>query len=89
MRITSIVIDEAIEKKLITKHGVESWEVKEVFFNTESTIRIRKSQGKYAAYGCTYAGRYLLIGFKYSKGGAVEVRTARDMTLGERQLYRR
>ena len=89
MKITGVSISKEIEKKLNTKHNVQEWEVKEVFFNTEASLLVRKSQSKYAAYGCTYAGRYLLVGFKILKDGIVEVRTARDMTAGERKLYRR
>ena len=89
MKINDIFIPEDILEKINTKHSIEDWEVNEVFFNPDAYISIRKSQGKYVAYGQTFAGRYLLVGFKYHKQGMVEVRTARDMTDNERKLYRR
>jgi len=85
MQINRVIVPPDIAQKIKVKHGVNDWETEEVFFNPEAERFIRKSKGRYVAYGRTYAGRYLFIGFKLHQGGIAEVRTARNMTDSEKQ----
>jgi uncharacterized DUF497 family protein len=89
MQINRVIVPPDVAQKIKVKHGVNDWEAEEVFFNPEAERFIRKSKGRYVAYGRTYAGRYLFVGFKLHRGGIAEVRTARRMTDSEERYYRR
>jgi uncharacterized protein len=89
MQINRVIVPSDIAQKLTSKHSVEDWEAEEVFFNPDSDLLVRKSRGRYVAYGRTFAGRYLFVGFKLRRGGIAEIRTARDMTPSERRYYGR
>jgi uncharacterized protein len=71
IRIESIVCPEKIEDKLERKHHVSVSEARQVLLNRP---RIRFAEkgytpghDVYAAFGQTYAGRYLSIFFVYKK----------------------
>jgi hypothetical protein len=67
-------------------HDVLPEEVEEVF---EGRPRIRKGRHKtYIAYGVTDFGRYLMVVFKYLSHETGRPITARDMTSGEKRLYK-
>lgn len=87
MEINRVIIPKDVTQKIKIKHNIDEWEPKEVFFNDKDPLLVRRSQGKYIAYGRTYAGRYLLVAFKYLKGKIAEVRTARNMTDKEKNRY--
>ena len=89
MQINRVIVPPDIAQKIASKHNVNDWEAEEVFFNPDGDLLVRKSRGQYVAYGRTFAGRYLFVGFKLRRGGIAEIRTARDMTPKERRYYRR
>ena len=79
-----IWLDWAVEK-LIEKHGVDTAEVEEAFFNKPYQVR-RASTGKYLLYGRSGDGRYLFIVFVW-EGQQIKVLSARDMDPNERRYY--
>ena len=99
MRIDDFLWLAEIEEKLAVKHGVETWEVEEVFQNS-SRFRFRErgqreGEDLYIALGQTDAGRYLIVLFIHKP--ATEVRplsqalviSAREMEDKERRQYER
>jgi len=71
----------------IARHGIEPHEAEAVCRGT--TVILRGRGGSYLAYGRTAEDRYLLVVFRAKGGGVVRIITARDMTMGEQQLYHR
>ena len=69
----------------IARHSLEPFEV-EGACRREAVI-VRGRERRYLAYGCTEAGRYLLIVLHAYGGGRIRVITARDMTDRERRFY--
>ena len=78
---------EWVLEKIIEKHGVESEEVEQVFFNSPCKVR-RSESGKFLLYGRSNGGRYLFVVFAWD-GYLVRVISARDMTPSERRYYER
>jgi len=70
----------------IAKHKVTPEEVEEVLFEDEPYVFRARGGNRYAVYGTTDGGRYLIIVLQISKSYA-KVITARDMTLTERRKY--
>lgn len=90
MQIRHVVITDEIDEKIERKHHVSSVEVDEMFFSSSERPLVRKSyQGRYVAFGCTLAGRYLTVVFTWISKDTVKVITARDMEEKEKQYYRR
>jgi len=90
MQVNRVIVPPDIAQKIKVKHNVNYWEAEEIFFNPEAHLRVRRTQGKrYTALGRTYAGRYLFAVYRFQGRGVAEIRTARDMTRRERQLYER
>jgi uncharacterized DUF497 family protein len=93
-RIDFIVCLEEIIKKLATKHNVTEQEARQVLFNNP---RIRFAENGYvagddvyAAFGQTFAGRYLSKFFVYKPGNKTAVIiSSRDMSQKERKVYGR
>ncbi len=72
----------------IAEHGVEPEEAEEVF--ADHPIIRRSRDGRFIAWGQTWAGRYLMVVFDCKPGHVVRVVTARPMTQREvHQLRRR
>ena len=88
MDIERAIFPPDIIEKIKVKHQVDWWEAEEIFFNTDPSPLVLKSQGKYVIYGCTDNGRYLMVGFIYRRPKVAVVRTARDMTDKEKKLYK-
>jgi len=82
-----LVWDRQIIYKLKKKHSIEPEEVEEALF--QGNPHIRSFRGVYHAYGQTGAGRYLFIVFVPLGKKRARIITARDMTPGERRLFRR
>ena len=76
--------DENIEH--IARHDVEIDEAQAVFDN--KPLILRSQAGKYAAYGQSDEGRYLLVVFLRTAVG-FRVITARDLTDTEKKRLRR
>ena len=73
----------------IARHSVSPEEVEEVLFNDDDPpIIMRGKEGRYLAYGKTQGGRFLLVVWilQHKKTGII---TARDLTIKEKQFYRR
>ena len=71
----------------ISRHGVTSAEVEEVFFSPIAVKRIHS--GRYLVLGRSGAGRFLAVVIEKLGGGWARVVTARDMAPAERRLYAR
>jgi uncharacterized DUF497 family protein len=72
----------------IAQHGVEPEEVWEV---CENPLHLAHRQGRnrYRLYGQTADGRYLFVVLEHIEGTIFKPITARDMTEGEKQNFRR
>ena len=87
MKIESFVWnDKNIEH--IGNHDVSPDEAEEIFVSKYFLLKTR--QGRYMAFGKTFAGRYLIVVFEFLEGArGIQVITARDMNEKEKKLYRR
>ena len=71
----------------ISDHFVEPYEVEEVFANRPFFRKVK--EGKYAAFGQSYAGRYLTVFFAYRGQSRAYPITARDSSWKEMQYAKR
>lgn len=93
VEIVGIIWLEEIVDKLLRKHAVQTFEVKEVF-NNSPVFRLvekghRKGENLYAALGQTNEGRYLIVFFVYKQNRKALIISARDMDNAERTRYQR
>lgn len=72
----------------IARHNVEPDEVWEVCQDPVHLAR-REGQDRYRLYGQTADGRYLFVVLESVASGVYKPITARDMTEGEKQSFRR
>lgn len=77
--------DEFNENKLLESHGVTAAEAEECFANPNSRRRVGDD---YLLLGATDGGRRLFLVYEQKLNGVVRVYSGRDMTDGERQVYR-
>ena len=93
MKIVGIIWLEEIVDKLLRKHAVQTFEVKEVFNNSPIFRLVEKGHQKgenlYAALGQTNAGRYLIVFFIYKQNRKALIISARNMDNAERKTYQR
>jgi hypothetical protein len=93
VKIVEIIWLEEIVDKLLRKHAIQPFEVKEVFTNSPIFRLVekghRKGENLYAALNQTNAGRYLIIFFVYKKNQKALIISARDMNDAERTTYQR
>ncbi len=93
MKVIGIIWLEDIVDKLLYKHNVEQYEVREVFNNAPFFRLVEKGhrQGEhvYAAFGQSDSGRYLIVFFVYKKERRALIVSARDMEPVERRQYDR
>lgn len=87
LRIERIECSQEVADKLERKHGIRLVEVEAVL--QSKTSHLRKTGGIYELYGQSYEGRYLFVVFRNRGRGIVMIITARDMTTGERRLFKR
>lgn len=87
MRITKLDWDD-YRIDHIAEHGVEPEEVLEV---CEDSLHLahRQGQNRYRLYGQTAGGRYLFVVLEHVEGSIYKPITARDMSEGEKQNFRR
>lgn len=91
MKIRGIIWLEEIKEKILQKHHVFPYEVREVleasprFRFVEKGFRL--DENVYAAMGRTEVGRYLIVFFIYKKNHNALILSARDMTSSEKKLY--
>lgn len=71
----------------VARHQYIPEEVEEVF--AEGCLVRRTREGRYLAYGKTFAGRMTLVVFQRLPGRRVRVITAREMSENERRQCRR
>lgn len=67
----------------IADHGVEPYEVEEVL--DDDALIVRAGRDRYAAYGQSDSGRYLLVVFAKKSDQRIRVITARDLTDAEKK----
>ena len=89
-KFTGFQWDEGNKNKNLTKHRVENWECEQVFFNEPLLVidgsKHSLSEKRWAAFGMTDIGRYLVISFT-KRGTLLRVISARDMNREERRFY--
>ena len=78
--------DEFNEQKLLDRHDVSVLEVEQCFRNPSSA---RRHGDALLMLGKTDGDRMLLLVYEQKPGGVIRVYSAREMTEGERQTYRR
>lgn len=88
MRIRETLWTAGILEKVQAKHGLTQEEVDYVCLGHESHLR-RARNGRHIVLGRSEAGRYLFVAGAYLGQGALQIITARDMTVSERALYQR
>jgi len=86
--IESLEIDDHILDKIESKHGITFNEVEEACLSDKRHIRKGK-EGLYKFFSQTDAGRYILVVLLNLGDSNWKVVTARVMTDGERQLYKK
>ncbi len=72
----------------IARHDVDPDEVWEVCKDPRHLAR-KQGKNRYLLYGQTYDGRYLFVVLEYLKENRYIPVTARDMTINEKQKFRR
>lgn len=72
----------------VAEHGVEPEEVREVCEDSLHWAR-RQGRNRYRLYGQTAEGRYLFVVLEHVESTIFKPITARDMTEGEKQNFRR
>lgn len=86
--IESLEIDDHILDKIESKHGITFNEVEEACLSDKRHVR-RGREDLYKLFSQTAAGRYLLVVLVYLGESTWKVVTAREMTDGEKQLYKK
>ena len=90
-KIEGIIWLERVVEKVAGKHGIQIYEVEEVFRNRPRVRLIEKGKVKgenlYAAMGRSDGGRYLAAFFIYKKSKEALIVTARGMDRDERKDY--
>jgi uncharacterized DUF497 family protein len=90
-RVTQLVWDKDIIRKVKKKHDLIPKEVDEACFNPERLVLKGPKRGRrerYLVYSQTDAGRYILVVLEPLKGGRARVITARDLETNERRFYK-
>lgn len=93
MRVDDVMWLPDIVDKLLSKHGVTTKEVEEVFLN-QPRFRFRQrghvaGEDLYLALGRADGGRYLSVFFIFKPGNVALVISARDMDAAEVRSYGR
>jgi len=91
MEIVDILLRNQVLDKIIWKHNISEFELRQVF-NNQPSIRFMekgkvKGENLYVALGKTDAGRYLSVFFIMKKSKKALIVTARDMAERERRRY--
>lgn len=86
MQIQSLQWDED-NLEHIARHQAGTDEVEDVCFSAH--LRVRGRYGRYVVYGQSASGRYLMVVLESLGEGSFRPVTARDMSPGEKQAYRR
>jgi uncharacterized protein len=86
--ISSLEIEDHIEEKIESKHGVTFEEAREACFSEKAFLR-RSRLELYMLYGLTDAGRYLIVILVKLGNGRWRIATARGMTVDEKREYLR
>jgi uncharacterized DUF497 family protein len=93
-----ITISFGVEHKLLQKHKIELWEIEEVVYDDPYSFSLTY-RDCYFIYGCTFAGRYLLVLVRVLSAeeiaelpfvhgtNVIRVITAREMNKTQRHLY--
>lgn len=91
MFLSEIIWKERFVEKIESKHGVATEEVEEVLSSRPRARRAQRGrvpgEDFYAAYGQTFAGRYLVVFFVLKRPGVALPISARDMSFRERKSY--
>lgn len=94
MKITGFIWLEQFVEKLLVKHGVDPYEVEDVFYNRPRIAKANrgtvKGEDVYRALGQTDDGRYLTVIFIYKPAEQKAlIISGRDMDRKERKQYGR
>lgn len=93
MKITGLVWPAGIIEKLLLKHHVQQFEVREILEGRPRFLFVeaghRTGEDLYSALGQTEVGRYLIVFFIYTEEQEALILSARDMNASERKRYGR
>ncbi len=91
MEIVDILLRNQVLDKIIWKHNISEFELRQVFSNQPNIRFMEKGKVKgenlYVALGKTDVGRYLSVFFLMKKSKKALIVTARDMAERERRRY--
>lgn len=91
--VRQVIITELVEEKLWAKHHVMASEAYEMFdarphIEWREKGKVIAKEDVYTAWGCSEAGRYLIVFFIYKPSfQEAPILSARDMTKTERRFY--
>ena len=85
MKISTLVIEEKIKKKILNKHDIKATEIKEILLNNPYVLRVR--EGRYMAIG--FCNRYITIIFELEKDNKAFIVTAYTSSDSQRKLFKR
>ena len=86
MKINVIRWEDSRVEHIMERHGIRPEEAEDVCHGPNFVQKVR--YGRYAIYGQTAAGRYVMVVVNPLGNGVFETITARDMTDVERRRYR-
>lgn len=93
MKIRDLIWLDEIVDKLDWKHGVQPYEVRQVFENRPKFRYVEKGhyqdENVYFASGTAESGRYLIVFFVLKLDKSALILSARDMTPKERKQHER
>jgi len=93
LKIKGLLWPAGIIEKLLLKHDVQQFEVREVFEGRRRFRFVeagdRTGEDLCSALGQTEVGRYLIVFFIYTEGQEALIVSARDMNASERKRYGR
>ncbi|MBU0566838.1 BrnT family toxin [bacterium] len=87
MRIRDFEWDDGNILHLELIHGIQLYEAEEAIVHKPLFRKVKKA--KYAAFGYTLDGRYLVLVFQKKSKGKIRVVTGWDMDEKERRYYKR
>ncbi len=92
-----VTVSSGVKEKLLTKHGIEIWEVEEVIYDDPYAYSLAY-RDCYFIYGQSFSGRYLLVlvriisreeaaDLNFPAGvNVIKIITARDMNQQQRRM---
>ena len=91
MRLYEVIWKYQFIEKIATKHEITTSEIEQLLFGNPHVRKVERGRVRgenvYLAYGCTEAGRYLVVLFIYKHANSALPISARNMSKSERKYY--